>query len=146
MMTVPNEAPRTILPIAGWSDRWAAEVAFTGGAEPVLPTLFRIGAAVKKLSLRPASPAQTPAARRADVGDPAVLGTALSSAWLRPPRMAVVSSVTSAGIRDRLRACLTRSAAVLSNLTRTDQACTSKGSGSKNRSSTLASSREMLLS
>ena len=30
--------------------------------------------------------------------------------------------------------------------TRTDQSCTSKGSGSKNLSSTLASSREILLS
>ena len=42
---MPNEALRTILPIAGWSDRRAAEVAFTGGADPVLPTPFRIGAA-----------------------------------------------------------------------------------------------------
>src|SRR5438876_1386284 len=44
-MTVANEALRTILPIAGWSDRRAAEVAFTGGGDPVLPTPFRIGAA-----------------------------------------------------------------------------------------------------
>jgi crotonobetainyl-CoA:carnitine CoA-transferase CaiB-like acyl-CoA transferase len=42
--TTPNEALRRILPVAGWSDREAA-VAFTGGADPVLPTPFRIGAA-----------------------------------------------------------------------------------------------------
>jgi len=45
IMPVPNEALRTILPIAGWPDRRAAEIAFTGGADPVLPTPFRIGAA-----------------------------------------------------------------------------------------------------
>src|SRR6202163_3477551 len=44
-MAAANEALRTILPIAGWSDKQAADVAFTGGADPVLPTPFRIGAA-----------------------------------------------------------------------------------------------------
>jgi crotonobetainyl-CoA:carnitine CoA-transferase CaiB-like acyl-CoA transferase len=44
-MTTPNEALRTILPIAGWGDTLAADVVFTGGADPVLPTPFRIGAA-----------------------------------------------------------------------------------------------------
>jgi crotonobetainyl-CoA:carnitine CoA-transferase CaiB-like acyl-CoA transferase len=44
-MTGPSEAFRTILPIAGWSDRRAMDVTFTGGADPVLPTPFRIGAA-----------------------------------------------------------------------------------------------------
>jgi NADPH-dependent glutamate synthase beta subunit-like oxidoreductase len=44
-MTNPNEALRTILPIAGWGDGQAADVVFTGGADPVLPTPFRIGAA-----------------------------------------------------------------------------------------------------
>src|SRR5258708_592838 len=44
-MTVPNEALRAILPIAGWSDGRAEAVEFTGGADPVLPTPFRIGAA-----------------------------------------------------------------------------------------------------
>ena len=43
-MTTPTQALRTILPIAGWSDGQAA-VAFTGGADPVLPTPFRIGTA-----------------------------------------------------------------------------------------------------
>jgi len=43
--TMPNAALRTILPIAGWSERQAEEVAFTGGADPVLPTPFRIGTA-----------------------------------------------------------------------------------------------------
>jgi len=40
----PNEALRTILPIAGWSEKDAA-VAFTGGTDPILPTPFRIGVA-----------------------------------------------------------------------------------------------------
>jgi crotonobetainyl-CoA:carnitine CoA-transferase CaiB-like acyl-CoA transferase len=44
-MTTPNEALRAILPIAGWGDTQAADVTFTGGADPVLPTPFRIGAA-----------------------------------------------------------------------------------------------------
>src|SRR5437016_13350092 len=44
-MTAPNEALRTILPIAGWGDRQTVDVMFTGGADPVLPTPFRIGAA-----------------------------------------------------------------------------------------------------
>src|SRR3979411_1307283 len=45
IMTTPNEALRTILPIAGWGHTQAADVMFTGGADPVLPTPFRIGAA-----------------------------------------------------------------------------------------------------
>src|SRR5690242_12199571 len=44
-MTTPNEALRTILPIADWGDTQAPDVAFTGGADPVLPTPFRIGTA-----------------------------------------------------------------------------------------------------
>src|SRR5499427_8746430 len=44
-MTSPNEALRTILPIAGWGETQAADVIFTGGCDPVLPTPFRIGAA-----------------------------------------------------------------------------------------------------
>src|ERR1700687_6184589 len=44
-MTTPNEALRMILPTAGWGDGQAADVTFTGGADPVLPTPFRIGAA-----------------------------------------------------------------------------------------------------
>src|SRR3954454_14573425 len=44
-MNAPNEALRTILPIAGWGDGPAADVVFTGGADPGLPTPFRIGAA-----------------------------------------------------------------------------------------------------
>src|SRR5258707_8159494 len=44
-MTAPNETVRTILPIAGWGDGQAADVVFTGGADPVLPTPFCIGAA-----------------------------------------------------------------------------------------------------
>ncbi len=44
-MTTPGEALRTILPIAGWGDAQAADVTFTGGTDPVLPTPFRIGTA-----------------------------------------------------------------------------------------------------
>jgi len=44
-MTTPNEALRTIVPLAGWGDTQAADVTFTGGADPVLPTPFRIGTA-----------------------------------------------------------------------------------------------------
>ncbi len=39
------DALRTILPIAGWPEERAREVEITGGADPVLPTPFRIGAA-----------------------------------------------------------------------------------------------------
>jgi len=39
------EALRTILPIAGWPAPRADEVEITGGADPVLPTPFRIGVA-----------------------------------------------------------------------------------------------------
>jgi crotonobetainyl-CoA:carnitine CoA-transferase CaiB-like acyl-CoA transferase len=40
-----HDALRTILPIAGWPAERAQAVEFTGGADPVLPTSFRIGAA-----------------------------------------------------------------------------------------------------
>jgi len=40
-----HDALRTILPIAGWPDERARAVEITGGADPVLPTPFRIGAA-----------------------------------------------------------------------------------------------------
>jgi crotonobetainyl-CoA:carnitine CoA-transferase CaiB-like acyl-CoA transferase len=39
------EALRTIMPIAGWPEGKARQVEITGGADPVLPTPFRIGAA-----------------------------------------------------------------------------------------------------
>jgi crotonobetainyl-CoA:carnitine CoA-transferase CaiB-like acyl-CoA transferase len=42
---MPHEALRTILPVAGWPDKVAAGVTFTGGTDPVLPTPFRIGVA-----------------------------------------------------------------------------------------------------
>jgi hypothetical protein len=44
-MTTPNEALRMSLSTAAWCDGQAADVLFTGGADPVLPTPFRIGAA-----------------------------------------------------------------------------------------------------
>ncbi len=39
------DALRTILPIAGWPEDRLRQVEITGGADPVLPTPFRIGAA-----------------------------------------------------------------------------------------------------
>jgi crotonobetainyl-CoA:carnitine CoA-transferase CaiB-like acyl-CoA transferase len=39
------EALRTLLPIAGWPEERLSQVEITGGADPVLPTPFRIGAA-----------------------------------------------------------------------------------------------------
>ena len=39
------DALRTILPIAGWGDERARAVEITGGADPILPTPFRIGEA-----------------------------------------------------------------------------------------------------
>src|SRR5271154_6533911 len=40
-----HDALRTILPVAGWPEERARTVEITGGADPVLPTPFRIGAA-----------------------------------------------------------------------------------------------------
>src|SRR5215468_4145607 len=40
-----HDALRTILPVAGWPEERARAVEITGGADPVLPTPFRIGAA-----------------------------------------------------------------------------------------------------
>ena len=34
-----NDALRTILPIAGWSNERASEVEITGGTDPVLPVI-----------------------------------------------------------------------------------------------------------
>src|SRR3977135_2871332 len=42
---MPQEVLRKILPVVGWSEDQAAAVTFTGGADPVLPTPFRIGVA-----------------------------------------------------------------------------------------------------
>src|SRR5437899_11938242 len=39
-----HDALRTILPIAGWPEERGRAVEITGGADPVLPTPFRIGA------------------------------------------------------------------------------------------------------
>src|SRR5215510_3651698 len=38
-----QDALRTILPVAGWANDRARTVAITGGADPILPTPFRIG-------------------------------------------------------------------------------------------------------
>jgi len=38
-----HDALRTILPVAGWMDDRARAVEITGGADPILPTPFRIG-------------------------------------------------------------------------------------------------------
>ncbi len=40
---MPNDALRTILPVAGWGEDRARAVEITGGADPILPTPFRIG-------------------------------------------------------------------------------------------------------
>src|ERR1700752_2818457 len=40
-----HDALRTILPIVGWPEERARAIEITGGADPVLPTPFRIGAA-----------------------------------------------------------------------------------------------------
>src|SRR5262245_1687780 len=40
---MPNDALRTILPVAGWPDERAREVQITGDDDPILPTPFRIG-------------------------------------------------------------------------------------------------------
>jgi hypothetical protein len=37
-----NDALRTILPIAGWSEERTNDVEITGGTDPILPTPFRI--------------------------------------------------------------------------------------------------------
>lgn len=42
---MPRDALRSILPAVGWSAELADTVSFTGGADPVLPTPFRLGAA-----------------------------------------------------------------------------------------------------
>ena len=44
-LDMAHDTLRTILPIAGWPDERARAVEITGGADPVLPTPFRIGAA-----------------------------------------------------------------------------------------------------
>ncbi|MEJ0016552.1 MAG: CoA transferase [Acetobacteraceae bacterium] len=42
---MPQQALRSILPVAGWPADRADSVAFSGGTDPVLPTPFRIGVA-----------------------------------------------------------------------------------------------------
>src|SRR6185437_1114335 len=44
-MTMPHQALRSILPVAGLPADRADAVAFTGGTDPILPTPFRIGVA-----------------------------------------------------------------------------------------------------
>jgi hypothetical protein len=45
MTAIPRDALRTILPSTGWSADRTDRVSFTGGANPILPTPFRIGVA-----------------------------------------------------------------------------------------------------
>jgi crotonobetainyl-CoA:carnitine CoA-transferase CaiB-like acyl-CoA transferase len=45
VVTMPHQALRSILPVAGWSADRADAVAFSGGTDPILPTPFRIGVA-----------------------------------------------------------------------------------------------------
>src|SRR5260221_14256954 len=44
-MNNPQDALRQILPTVGWTSDAAANVTFTGGNDPVLPTPFRVGVA-----------------------------------------------------------------------------------------------------
>jgi crotonobetainyl-CoA:carnitine CoA-transferase CaiB-like acyl-CoA transferase len=44
-MSNPQDALHHILPTIGWPSDAAADVAFTGGTDPVLPTSFRVGVA-----------------------------------------------------------------------------------------------------
>src|SRR5215468_2796257 len=44
-MTKAHETLKTILPVAGWTDDHSSDVSFSGTADPVLPTPFRIGVA-----------------------------------------------------------------------------------------------------
>src|SRR4051794_36161469 len=41
----PHAALRAVAPSTGWSDGLLRRVSFNGGADPILPTPFRIGAA-----------------------------------------------------------------------------------------------------
>ena len=43
MVTVTDDTLSTLLPIAGWEPKRAADVEIYGGADPILPTPFRIG-------------------------------------------------------------------------------------------------------
>jgi crotonobetainyl-CoA:carnitine CoA-transferase CaiB-like acyl-CoA transferase len=45
MISMPQEALRSILPSAGWSADRAQAVRFTNGTDPILPTPFRVGVA-----------------------------------------------------------------------------------------------------
>ena len=74
-----HDAVRTLLPYTGWSDGRLSSVTFTGSADPVLPTPFRIGAA---------GAAAASETRRADVGNPTLLGATLRSARLSLSGMA----------------------------------------------------------
>jgi crotonobetainyl-CoA:carnitine CoA-transferase CaiB-like acyl-CoA transferase len=44
-MSKAHETLKTILPVAGWTGDHSGDVSFSGGADPVLPTPFRIGLA-----------------------------------------------------------------------------------------------------
>src|SRR5438874_9925607 len=69
---MPHDALRTILPIAGWPEERARTVEITGGADPVLPTPFRIGetsaAAVAATGLAAADLWELRTGRRQEVG------------------------------------------------------------------------------
>src|SRR5512138_327131 len=78
-----HDALRTILPAAGWADDRARTVEITGGADPILPTSFRIG--------------ETSAAALAAVG------LAVSDLWAlrsgRPQDVAVDTRQATASLR-----------------------------------------------
>ena len=62
-----HDALRSIMPVAGWPEERARSVEITGGADPVLPTPFRIGetsAAALASHGRRSRPVSARAARR----------------------------------------------------------------------------------
>jgi crotonobetainyl-CoA:carnitine CoA-transferase CaiB-like acyl-CoA transferase len=72
MMTMPYDALKTILPNVGWQANRADEVTFSGDADPILPTPFRVGVAgaatLAATGLAAADLWQQRTGRRQDVG------------------------------------------------------------------------------
>ena len=69
---MPNEAMRPLMSIAGWPEERAREVKITGGADPLLPTPFRIGetstAALGAIGLALSDLWELRTGRRQDIG------------------------------------------------------------------------------
>jgi hypothetical protein len=65
------DALRTIMPIAGWPEERAREVEISVGADPVLPTRFRIGPA----GAAPRGPSDSRAGQHTPIIDDGALAT-----------------------------------------------------------------------